>query len=162
MHNVEYGIMVQRNGTVLLMCSRAAGPDATDDLDRVHWRLYRASSPRGPWSHVTEVYPTSNRTGPQSEDPFIWEDKHGNLHALSHTFPPVGPNGGAEPSTVVSMHGFSRDGITWNWSGDQPYDSESLGLTFGLHFAPTLPTNSERACRHHPLSKRQHRAARDG
>eukprot|EP00040_Diaphanoeca_grandis_P015747 m.80694 g.80694 ORF g.80694 m.80694 type:complete len:429 (-) comp25339_c0_seq3:104-1390(-) len=108
--------LVLRNGTVLLMCSRSpTGQHA--------WRLYRADTPRGPWSHVTEVYPRSNRTGPQSEDPFLWEDANGFLHVLSHTFPPEGPNGEDQPSTVMSIHGFSRDALEWHWSADQPYNS---------------------------------------
>jgi hypothetical protein len=56
--------------------------------------------------------------------PFIWEDPRGNLHALSHTFPAVGPNGGAQPSDVMSLHGFSDpDGLNWRWSAGQPYNA---------------------------------------
>ena len=117
--------LVLRNGTVLLMCSRANSRHLRPNGTRAppHWRLHRADSPRGPWTVVTEVYPLSNRTGPQTEDPFIWEDLDGHLHALGHTFPPVGPNGGTTPSHVLSMHGHSRDGVMWKWSKGQPYDA---------------------------------------
>jgi hypothetical protein len=114
--------LVLRNGIVLLMCSRSPTTSAHNDTPP-HWRLHRADSPRGPWTTVAEVYPTSNRTGPQTEDPFIWEDANGHLHALGHTFPPCGPNGDTKPSHVLSMHGYSRDGVTWFWSKGQPYDS---------------------------------------
>lgn len=113
--------LVLRNGTVLLMCSRSPTTSKHSGTPP-HWRLHRADSPRGPWTTVAEVYPTSNRTGPQTEDPFIWEDVDGNLHAIGHTFPPGGPSA-TGPSHVVSMHGYSRDGVAWKWSKGQPYDA---------------------------------------
>ena len=120
--------LVLRNGTVLLMCSRSPGQGKGP-----HWRLYSAATPRGPWQHAAEIFPRSNRTNDSSEDPFIWEDPNGNLHALSHT----GPRNGdaAQPSTVVSIHGFSRPPfLTWFWSANQPYGST-------IHFADGSSTH---------------------
>ena len=108
--------LLLRNGTLLLMCSRSRG-----GTSEPHWRLYSAATPRGPWAHVTEIYPASNRTNTASEDPVLWEDAQGNLHVLSHTGPPR--HDADQPSIVVSIHGFSRDGIAWFWSASQPYGS---------------------------------------
>jgi hypothetical protein len=133
--------LVLRNQTVLLMCSRSIGVSrlsrrsncstsglthgggcGTEYDNDAHWRLYSAPSPRGPWRHVAEVYPRSNRTSVTSEDPFMWEDPNGNLHVLSHTFP---PNRDADqPSVTISLHGFARPaGLEWHWSANQPYGS---------------------------------------
>ena len=107
------GPLVLRNGTVLLMCSRSPGSKHKD----VHARLYSAPSPRGPWHHVSEIHTVTNWSH-TAEDPFLWEDARGYLHSLWHTGP---LNATGEPSGVVSVHGFSRDGIKWGWSDNQPY-----------------------------------------
>ena len=107
-----------RNGTLLLMCSRSVGHVYPS---RPHWRLYTAESPRGPWRVVTEITPEDTTINDAAEDPFLWEDQAGHLHVLAHAGP-LGHEAG-EPSPRVSAHGFSRDGVTWGWSVNQPYSS---------------------------------------
>jgi hypothetical protein len=107
--------LVLRNGTVLLMCSRS--PEGNGP----HWRLHSAATPRGPWTTVQEIFPRSNETNDSAEDPFLWEDKNGYLHVLAHVGPPG--HDADQPSRRLSMHGYSKDGVDWRWSANQPYNS---------------------------------------
>eukprot|EP00035_Acanthoeca_spectabilis_P012030 m.212904 g.212904 ORF g.212904 m.212904 type:complete len:440 (+) comp15507_c0_seq2:412-1731(+) len=121
---------VMANGTLLMMCSRSVGSAA--GKSGPHWRLYSAPSPRGPWTHVNEIYPDVNVTDHGTEDPFLWQDPSGNFHALAHGGPPGGAS--AQPSHKCAQHAFSRDGITWGWSPEPPYSS-TINYTDGSSFS---------------------------
>lgn len=105
---------VMSNGTLLLMCSRSVGYTPGKG---VHWRLYSAPSPRGPWNVVKEIFP--DMTATRTEDPFLWQDVQGHFHALAQGGP---LNEAGQPSPTVSAHAFSRDGLVWGWSA-APYSS---------------------------------------
>ena len=69
-----------------------------------------AQSWRGPYIMHTKV---GDAQSPEVEDPFVWQDKRGNFHALFHKFTDEHPNCGG--------HAFSTDGFTWTMTSEAAY-----------------------------------------
>lgn len=120
-------ILVLENGTTLL-AGRTCG--------REHVLVARASRWQGPFKSVMN-HPAMPNPDPGDEDPFLWRDRRGYFHMLTHH-----QNGDANrlrngavsravplvprllkltafyPNSFCNFpqHSYSRDGITWVWS----------------------------------------------
>lgn len=83
------------------------------------WSIRHSPSgdPAGPWNAPIAVHPPRS-PGANWEDPFLWIDARGYFHVLSHVWSEL-----PYPSNPVSGHGFSKDGLIWEFSGEQPYDN---------------------------------------
>ena len=94
-----------RNGTWLIICGANS--------------LYAAPNVTGPWRHVVDI--AIGGTPGTFEDPFLYEDARGNLHALFHTYTMKCETPACDP-VAIAGHSFSGDGgLTWRSSGVQPY-----------------------------------------
>ena len=92
------------NGTLFLFCSWSI-------------RASLSGSPEGPWTTARTVRPPG-ATDRNWEDPFLFFDRRGNFHLLSHTWSAL-----PYPSNNVSGHGFSTDGAQWTFAQQEPYDN---------------------------------------
>lgn len=102
-----------RNGTWAILCHEARGSAL----------LLRAPHPTGPWA----AFGAEIDMGAHTEDPFLYEDGLGNLHALFHAFTtdpsPAPPQSCA--GALVSAHAFSGDGgLSWARSDTPPFGNE--------------------------------------
>lgn len=93
---------VHSNGTIYIVCYRV---------------LYRADSIHGPWTKLSELYPSVH----VGEDPDLYMDKRG-FHIISHYYTEVARDECVD--AVLSGHRFSEDGYTWHESPGQPYTSQ--------------------------------------
>ena len=108
--------------------SPALGPNGTLWL-ACAWSLRASHSgrPEGPWTADRPIggggsgggRAWSNRSW---EDPFLWFDARGNWHILAHCYTDA-PYAAVGAHNAISGHGFSRDGIAWHWSADEPYSA---------------------------------------
>lgn len=98
---------VHPNGTLFVACT---------------WSLRSAPRPEGPWSSDMHLNigsaPNIDNVTRHWEDPFLWIDRRGHWHLLSHTWTPEAP-----PVNSISGHAFSRDGLEWVSSPYEPYNS---------------------------------------
>ena len=112
--------LVHPNGTVFLACT---------------WSLRHAARPEGPYSVPHAIQPAGAVGrywgGRYWEDPFLWVDKRGHFHVLSHTYVNE-----VWPKQSISGHGFSTDGHSWHYSRTEPYPA-TVARTDGStsHFA---------------------------
>ena len=63
-----------------------------------------------------------NGTG-SHEDPFVWVDRRGNYHALTHNQGDGNRCGGGSAGHSCGAHLFSRDSYRWGISGKAAYSS---------------------------------------
>jgi len=96
------------NGTLFLACT---------------WKLYR-SSPAGAgpadagftWGDPIAITGEGGRPLGTWEDPFLWIDRRGHFHILSHVY-----RSAPYPVNPIAGHAFSEQGTDWTFSGTQPY-----------------------------------------
>ena len=115
------------NGS-LLMLGRGGIPSRESGSDGI----ITAPSWRGPY---TMHGPVGDEASPSVEDPFVWQDKRGNFHALFHKFTDEHPFCGG--------HAYSRDGFTWVLHDTPAYStiittSDGVNHTFNRRERPHL------------------------
>ena len=93
-----------RNGSWLMICGANS--------------LYAAPNVTGPWRHVVNIV-VGNTPG-TFEDPLLYQDVRGNLHALFHTYTMKCVDPSCAP-VAISGHSFSSDGLVWHSSSVQPF-----------------------------------------
>ena len=94
-----------RNGSWLIICGANS--------------LYAAQNVTGPWRHIVDI--AVGGTPGTFEDPFLYQDARGNLHALFHTYTMKCETPTCDPIAIAG-HSFSGDGgLTWRSSNVQPY-----------------------------------------
>jgi hypothetical protein len=119
--------MRDSNGTWFLLCGSRS------------FELYHAPSLEGPWMLAVAFSPITGKLGPHFsgapgplalagcnratdgcaiEDPFLWQDAHQHWHVIFHAFDAAAED---RMGGLVSMHIFSRDGLTWHRSKVPPY-----------------------------------------
>ena len=124
------------NGSLLLL---GRGGDPAREAGSDGW--VTAPSWRGPYKMHTMVgCPKSGAGGcgpasPDVEDPFVWRDKRGNLHALFHKFTDEHPNCGG--------HAYSSDGKDWTLHNTPAYTTtittaDGVGHPFARRERPHL------------------------
>ena len=59
------------------------------------------------------------------EDPFVWLDKRGAWHLLSHVYP-TNTTSWDQYADIVAGHAFSEDGLNWTFSDVPPYTADVL------------------------------------
>lgn len=95
---------VYPNGTVLLLTRyNVPGWSAI-------W-VSRAPSFRGPYEFISGHGGDFSPSDTSQEDPTIWQDHRGHMHALFH---------------FSGSHAFSRDGLTWHWGSDDAWEGGML------------------------------------
>ena len=122
--------LVHPNGTFFVGCIG----------DGSHLIVWSTNDPANePWQHVWTIdYPAFYAGGPylRTEDPFLWIDKRGAWHLLTHSYDyrdgwPPNPNE-TQPVPLVSRHAFSATGGgapgAWHFSEHAPYPPH---VTFG-------------------------------
>lgn len=85
----------------------------------------RMSAYAADWANIsgwTHTLPGSNATnsfissGPDAEDPYLYQDENDNWHALLHSL--EGPHMvGGTKGALVGTHAFSTDGLGWMYTG---------------------------------------------
>lgn len=85
--------------------------DGNNTVSQTNLHIVTASNWRDPSTYIESSAAIPGRSdifdGP--EDPFVWQDKNGNFHAIFHEWPhPAGP------------HAFSKDGKRWYWGPGGP------------------------------------------
>ena len=111
---------VHPNGTLFAVCGNGlAITSVTGDPTAAPWQAR--------WNPQRPLLPDHKRPSSEQgawEDPDLWWDKRGHWHILFHVY----PQGGATASTGLlrySGHGWSRDGISWQFtsnSSQQPFN----------------------------------------
>ena len=106
------------NGSIFLLCNNA------DNQRENNGSLFSAPDIRGPYSPAGSVLgpPPSDANVP--EDGFLFFDARGHWHVLYHTYAWPGLGCTNPPDcdpTSISAHSFSRDGVSWFVSEEQPY-----------------------------------------
>lgn len=113
--------MIHHNGTFFVGCNDGG------------FKIYRSEGDPslGNWTKVvTLVFPPKWGGGHspyiRCEDPYLWMDKRGSWHFISHNYDyrdgwPANPN--QTMPVLVAGHGYSTDGITWRFSTNPPYNS---------------------------------------
>ena len=71
-----------------------------------------APSWKGPYTFHSQV---GNSSSPSVEDPFVWQDRRGNFHALFHKFTDETPNCGG--------HAYSQNGMDWILTNEPAYQT---------------------------------------
>eukprot|EP00049_Salpingoeca_infusionum_P011695 m.204046 g.204046 ORF g.204046 m.204046 type:complete len:428 (+) comp15005_c0_seq2:148-1431(+) len=104
------------NGTWFILCNSGGYP------------LYSSPSIEGPWKQVASLGNAPSHDGTW-EDPFLYQDKRGNFHAIFHAYNATTPCGVCD-SALVSGHMYSQDGIAWSKTTIQPY-THSVKFTDG-------------------------------
>lgn len=93
------------NGTLYAICSNGHSITSSPSWNVGNWTEPRALHPSG--------------QGGSWEDPHLWFDKRGFWHILYHVYSLKPFQSGVE---LYSGHGFSRDGIDWQFSDVPPFD----------------------------------------
>lgn len=113
--------MLHHNGTFFVGCNNGA------------FTIYRSEGDPslGKWVEVVKMtFPAAWGGGHSQfircEDPYLWMDTRGNWHFISHNYDyrdgwPANPN--QTMPILVAGHGFSTDGLEWNFSTTPPYGS---------------------------------------
>eukprot|EP00041_Stephanoeca_diplocostata_P020991 m.480684 g.480684 ORF g.480684 m.480684 type:complete len:363 (+) comp21710_c1_seq1:255-1343(+) len=109
--------MFHNNGTLYCGCNNG------------DFKIYRSDDPtkENSWVQVSAIhFPESWGVGEyiRAEDPYLWMNAKGSWHFLAHVYDyrdgwPPNPNQ-TEP-VLVAGHGFSDDGINWDFSNNPPY-----------------------------------------
>lgn len=98
------------NGTWYQLCRDGGGGE------QYNASLMSAPSWRGPWAKAAHVagpdWPSDKGLRRNCEDHYLWQDKRGNWKGLHHCF-----FGGG-----MSGFSYSRDGVNWRTSYQQPYN----------------------------------------
>ena len=129
-------VWINQNRSLLLLCFVSNGL----------FDLKIADNISGPWHLLTTIdvnhlvrrtQPTSNPNnflqvrrsnfwaGAAFEDPALWRDRRGHFHILCHAYRTTEERGSCENSTVAA-HLFSRDGLSWSISEEQPFTTRIL------------------------------------
>lgn len=115
---------VHPNGTIFVVCSRT-------------WTIRSAAHPEGPWTDPILISGiggmNQHNVTRKWEDPFLWTDRRGNFHILSHTWTPE-----LYPFNSISGHAFSPDGLTWTSSPIEPYNSTVHFSDGSSHYFSTM------------------------
>lgn len=117
---------VHPNGTLFLACT---------------WKLYSAPSIAGPWSDGIDLHPPHGGW----EDPFLFFDRRGHFHILSHVY----SKAGSGINNTISGHAFSVDGLSWTFSQTQPYSNVVQDVDGGVHTFATLERRVAHSSRPH-------------
>jgi len=124
--------LVLANGTVLIMVhSAGTGGGAPVILRSV---AGGGEGWRGPYEVLTTAQARSwNGSTAGTEDPFLWQDRRGNFHALYHKL-----GGGG----WLGQSAWSRDGFTW--SSTAPAYNNSFALEDGSVLSPGANGGAQR------------------
>jgi hypothetical protein len=69
------------------------------------------------------------------EDPFVYLDRNGHWHLLSHVYP-TNTSNWLEYADIVAGHAFSVDGLDWKFHPTPPYSADVVGTDGSrLHYA---------------------------
>eukprot|EP00049_Salpingoeca_infusionum_P001842 m.51412 g.51412 ORF g.51412 m.51412 type:complete len:389 (+) comp11238_c0_seq1:22-1188(+) len=120
-HELPFGCnnpapLLLSNGTWLVLCNSGGYP------------MYSAPRIEGPWQKVASLGNAPSQDGVW-EDPFLFQDKRGNFHAIFHAYNASTPCDACD-SALVSGHMFSQDGVAWSSTTVQPY-THSVEFTDG-------------------------------
>ena len=122
-HNNPSAILNKTDGSVLLMyhgsrCSGGSGGEQLGLAHAAHWNdTTYVKRPGG------AIVTPANGTG-DHEDPFMWVDKRGRFHAMTHNQGKRNRCGGDVAGHTCGAHLFSRDSYTWSVSRSAVYGAE--------------------------------------
>jgi len=112
---------VHPNGTLFVLCK---------------WFFQTAPRPEGPYTDPIPVSvggPNELNISRNWEDPFLWTDRRGNFHALSHTW-----TAELYPANSISGHAYSTDGHVWFSSPIEPYNATVAFSDSTSHYFATM------------------------
>eukprot|EP00040_Diaphanoeca_grandis_P037806 m.249741 g.249741 ORF g.249741 m.249741 type:complete len:434 (-) comp33878_c0_seq4:4396-5697(-) len=118
-HNNPSAIINATDGSVKLMfhgssCIKTAG-ERLGLADAKHWNDTTYTNRPGP-----PIIAPTNGTG-SHEDPFMWMDKRGNYHTVTHNQGDGNVCGAAAQGSMCGAHLFSRDSYAWKISKSAVY-----------------------------------------
>ena len=142
-HNNPSAVLHSATGAVTLMyhgstCGKSLKGERLGIADAAHWNDTTYVKRAGP-----PIIAPENGTG-SHEDPFLWQDRRGHWHALTHN---QGPGNRCESSDAghsCGAHLFSRDSRSWRISKQAAYTpavtlkSNGSTVTLGTRQRPQL------------------------
>jgi hypothetical protein len=111
--------IIEEDGSVLLMyhgssCDKSLKGERLGLAEAKHWNDTFVKRAGGP------IIAPENGTG-SHEDPFMWRDRRGNFHALTHDQSDGNRCGSRSMGSTCGAHLYSRDSFEWHISKNPVY-----------------------------------------
>ena len=123
-------IAIHPNGTLFAVCDNGRSLTHVTETNVPPWDAA--------WAPQMPLYPPG-KDNLRWEDPVLWFDRRGNWHILFHVF----SHSGNWSVNRYSGHGYSRDGLSWDYSDVEPFDgmvdfTDGTSMTYSTRERPHL------------------------